>query len=214
MAILSHTDNLKANASVRMSASEKGLLKKQIRQLEAEAATLKGKKIDAVAETAAAKGAPKSAADRLDLDVQKKALARRFDEPLADLQARLDELNAKLSRANNVGKAKEELKRFSSLSREDQIKELGLDAPMRKVEMTRAVRDAVAAIRAERKKTPTEIHAEQVAEEAIKQRQMTLLVLNVLKVQRLQASSLTYLKHGRAYGRLGTRSISVRCAAY
>lgn len=170
MAILSHTDNLKANASVRMSASEKGLLKKQIRQLEAEAATLKGKKIDAVAEAAAAKGAPKSAADRLDLDVQKKALARRFDEPLADLQARLDELNAKLSRVNNVGKAKEELKRFSSLSREDQIKELGLDAPVRKVEMTRAVRDAVAAIRAERKKTPTEIHAEQVAEEAIKQK--------------------------------------------
>lgn len=168
MAILSHTDNLKANASVRMSASEKGLLKKQIRQLEAEAATLKGKKIDAVAEAAAAKGAPKSAADRLDLDVQKKALARRFDEPLADLQARLDELNAKLSRVNNAGKAKEELKRFSSLPREDQIKELGLDAPVRKVEMTRAVRDAVDAIRAERKKTPTEVHAEQVAEDAIK----------------------------------------------
>lgn len=171
MAILKHTDDLKANSSVRMSASEKGKLKEQIRQLEAEAETVRGKKVDAVAEAAAAKGAPKSAADRLDLDVQKKALARRFDEPLADIKNRLDELNAKLARVENVGKAKEELKRFSSLSREAQMKELGLDVPARKIEMTSAVREAVAAIRAEKKKTPTQVHAEQVAAEEAKVKQ-------------------------------------------
>ena len=168
MAILRHTDNLKANSSVRMSASEKGKLKTQIRQLESEAETMRGKKVDAVAEAAAAKGAPKSAADRLDLDVQKKALAHRFDEPLADIQSRLDELNSKLSRVENVGKAKEELKRFSALTREEKMKELGLDVPARKVEMTSAVREAVAAIRAEKKKTPTQVHAEQVAAEEAK----------------------------------------------
>lgn len=172
VAILSHLDDLKANSNVRMSASEKGKLKKQIRQLEAEAATMKGKKVDAVAEAAAAKGAPKSAADRLDLDVKKKALARRFDEPLADIQTRLDELNAKLARVESVGKSKEELKRFSNLTREQQIKELGLDAQARRVEMTSAVREAIAAIRAEKKKTPTQVHAEAKAqaEEEVRQK--------------------------------------------
>lgn len=171
MAIFTHTENLKANANVRMSAKEKGQLKKQIRQLEEEAASLQGKKVDAVAEAAAAKGAPKSAADRLDLDVQKKALARRYDEPLADITSRLEELQAKLTRAENVGKAKEELKRFAELDRDAQIKELGLDVAARKVDMTSAVREAVAAIKAERKKTPTESHAEAIAAEEAKAKQ-------------------------------------------
>lgn len=160
MAIFSHTENLKANANVRLSGKEKGRLKEQIRQLEADAVGVQGRKVDAVAEAASRRGAPHNAGERLDLDVERKALARTYDEPLADINAKLDDLRAQLERADNATKAKDELKRFSNLDRDAQVKELGLDAPARKVEMKSAVKEALAAIRVETRKTPTQMHDE------------------------------------------------------
>lgn len=154
--IAKHIEGLTKDANYRTSASEKGSLKKQLRELEAEAASMKGKKVDAQAEAAAQRGAVRSKTEELDWTVERKALARRYDEPLADIVASIDEVKAKLARADNVGKAKSELKRFSNLPRETQLRELGLE-PVAEVKMGRAVKDAIAAIRAEQaaRKTPT-----------------------------------------------------------
>jgi hypothetical protein len=169
MAIFNHTESLTKDARVRMSSKDKGLLKKQIRELEDDMASMAGRKTDEVAQAAADVGAPKTKGERLDLDVAKKSLARKYDEPIKDLSARVDELKAKLSRGDGVDAAKAELKRFSNLTREQMVKELGLDIAPRKVDMTSAVKEAVASIKAERKVTPTMKHAEdKAAEEASK----------------------------------------------
>lgn len=163
MAIYQHTEGLRKQANVRMTAKEKGQLKASIRQAEDELRVMQESRTAAKAEHAAKKGAARSKAEALDTKVELQAIARRFDAPIADATKRLDELNAKLAQVENVAMSKAELKRFSSLSREEQIKELDLEAPSRKVDMHSAVREAVAAIRAERTKTPTELHAETVA---------------------------------------------------
>lgn len=163
MAIYQHTEGLRKQANVRMTAKEKGQLKASIRQAEGELRVMQESRTAAKAEHAAKKGAARSKAEALDTKVELQAIARRFDAPIADATKRLDELNAKLAQVENVAMSKVELKRFSSLSREEQIKELDLEAPSRKVDMHSAVREAVAAIRAERTKTPTELHAEAVA---------------------------------------------------
>lgn len=152
-----HQESLEADANYRFSAKDKGNLKQQIRQLEAEAEGMRGRKVDAQAEAAAQRGAVKTKSEDLDWTVQKKALARRYDEPIASIVARIDEAKAALAKMDNVGKAKSELKRFANLSREDKIKELGLDIKSEPVPMSRAVKEAVAAIKAERaaKQTPT-----------------------------------------------------------
>ncbi|MGL6086418.1 MAG: hypothetical protein ACRC29_10945 [Enterobacterales bacterium] len=166
--IFNHTEKLRADSKVRMSAGEKGGLKKEIRQLEEEIASMGGRKTDELAQAAADVGAPKTKGERLDLDVAKAALARKYDEPIKDLTARVDELKAKLARGEGVDAAKAELKRFANLDRQTMIKELGLDVAPRKVEMTSAVKEAVAAIKAERKPTPTMQRAEEVAAEKAK----------------------------------------------
>lgn len=163
MAIYQHTEGLRKQANVRMTAKEKGQLKASIRQAEDELRVMQESRTAAKAEHAAKKGAARSKAEALDTKVELQAIARRFDAPIADATKRLDELNAKLAQVENVAMSKAELKRFSNLSREEQIKELGLEVPSRKVDMHSAVREAVAAIRAERTKTPTELHAEAVA---------------------------------------------------
>lgn len=171
--IAKHTEALTADANYRFSSKDKGNLKKQIRELEAEAASMRSKKVDAQAEAAAKAGAPKSKTEALDWEVQKKALARRYDEPHAELVARIEEAKATLAKMDNVTKAKDELKRFSNLSREEKLKELGLDIKPEPVPMKRAVQDALAAIKAERasKQTPTMKfdEAQKVAEQASKQ---------------------------------------------
>ncbi|MGL5456736.1 MAG: hypothetical protein ACRDB3_17845 [Citrobacter telavivensis] len=171
MHIFNHTESLQKDAKVRMSAKEKGGLKKEIRDLEEEIALLGGRKTDEVAQAAADVGVPKSKGERLDLDVAKATLARKYDEPIKDLTARVDELKGKLARGEGVDAAKAELKRFSGLTREQMVKELGLDVAPRKVEMTSAVKEAVAAIKAERKPTPTMKHAEAKAAEEAKAKQ-------------------------------------------
>ena len=158
MGIFQHTEKLKGDANIRMSAKEKGRLKADIRQAESELAALQETRTAARAEHAAKKGAARNKAEALDTKVELQALARRFDGPIADATRRLDELQAKLKAVENVPAAKVELKRFSSLTREQQIKELGLEVPSRKVDMHSAVKEAVAAIKAEQaaKKTPTQ----------------------------------------------------------
>ncbi|UNI76991.1 peptidoglycan lytic exotransglycosylase [Klebsiella phage KpnP_VR702] len=163
MAIYQHTEGLRKQANVRMTAKEKGQLKASIRQAEDELRVMQESRTAAKAEHAAKKGAARSKAEALDTKVELQAISRRFDAPIADATKRLDELNAKLAQVENVAMSKAELKRFSRLSREEQIKELDLEVPSRKVDMHSAVREAVAAIRAERTKTPTELHAEAVA---------------------------------------------------
>lgn len=168
MSVVRHIDNLKSNTNVRMSGKEKASLRSEIRNLEQEVATMQGRKVDELAEASAKVGAPRNKGERLDLDVQKRILARKYDEPIADMTARLEELKVKLARAENVNKAKDELKRFTSLTKEQQLKELGLDKPPRRVDMTSAVQQALKEIRAKRAKTPTEQHAEMKAKEEAK----------------------------------------------
>lgn len=164
MSVFLHTERLQADAKVRMSAKEKGGLKKEMRQIEAEIADMGGRKVDEMAAAAAAVGVPKGKGERLDLDVKRAALARRYDEPIADLTTRLEALKAKLARVEGADAARAEVKRFSSLTPEQKIAELGLDIAPRKVDITSAVKEAVAAVKAERKTTPTAAHAEAKAE--------------------------------------------------
>lgn len=169
MHTFNHMESLREAARVRMSAKDKGNLKGEIHDLEAEIASMGGKKTDELADAAATVGAPKSKADRLDLDVARSVLARKYDEPIKDLTARLDELKVKLAQVDNVDAAKAELKRFSNLERDVMIKELGLDIAPRKVDQTSAVKEAIAAIKAERKPTPTmRVDEAAAAEEAAK----------------------------------------------
>lgn len=162
-AIADHLDDLRSQGNVRMSGKEKGKLKESIRQTEAELESYKASQVEARAQHAATKGAARSATEALDTSVELKAISRRFDGPIQDAQARLDDLRGRLTAADNAGKMKDEHKRFSQLPRDMQIKELGLDQPARKVEVRSAVKEALAAIRAERVKTPTEVHAEKIA---------------------------------------------------
>lgn len=163
MAILKHTEGLHKDANVRMSAKEKGNLKSQIRQLEEDIKSYEQGRIEARAEHAAKTGAPRTKEEALNLKVELGAIARRFDAPISDAQAKLAELSRKLESVENVGTARANLKRFTSLSREEQIKELGLNVPARKIDMTSAVKEAVSAIREGKHKTPTMKHAEEVA---------------------------------------------------
>lgn len=162
-AIADHLDDLRSQGNIRMSGKEKGRLKEAIRQTEAELEGYKSSQVEARAQHAATKGAARSATEALDTSVELKAISRRFEGPIQDAQARLDDLRGQLNAADNAGKMKEEHKRFSQLPRDMQIKELGLDQPARRVEVRSAVKEALAAIRAERVKTPTEVHAETMA---------------------------------------------------
>lgn len=162
-AIADHLDDLRSKANTRMSGKEKGRIKEVIRQTEAELEGYKASQVEARAQHAATKGAARTAGEALDTSVELKAISRRFDGPIQDAQARLDDLRSQLSAADNAGKMKDEHKRFSQLPRDMQIKELGLDQPARKVEVRSAVKEALAAIRKERVKTPTEVHAETMA---------------------------------------------------
>lgn len=162
-AIADHLDDLRSQANVRMSGKEKGRLKESIRQTEAELESYKASQVAARAQHAATKGAARNASEALDTSVELKSISRRFDAPIADAQARLDDLRGQLNRADNAGKMKDEHKRFSQLPKDMQVKELGLDQPARRVEVRSAVKEALAAMRAERVKTPTEVHTEAMA---------------------------------------------------
>lgn len=169
--IFNHMERLRGDAKVRMSSKEKGLLKKEVRKLEDEIASLGGRKTDDMAAAAAEVGVPKGKGERLDLDVARAAIARSYDEPIKDLTARVDDLKGKLARGEGVDAAKAELKRFANLEREAMVKELGLDVAPRQVDPTSAVRDALAALKAERKPTPTMKHDEAKAAEEAKAKQ-------------------------------------------
>ena len=166
-AIADHIDDLRSKANIRMSGKEKGRIKEVIRQTEAELEGYKTSQVEARAQHAATKGAARTAGEALDTSVEIKAISRRFDGPIQDAQARLDELRSQLSAADNAGKMKDEHKRFTQLPRDMQIKELGLDQPARKIEVRSAVKEALAAIRKERVKTPTEVHAETMAAQEV-----------------------------------------------
>lgn len=163
VAIADHLDDLRNQGNVRMSAKEKGKLKESIRQAESELEGYRASQVEARAQHAATKGAARNAGEALDTSVELKALSRRFDGPIADAQARLDDLRGRLNSVDNAGKMKDEHKRFSQLPQDLQAKELGLDTPARKVEINSAVRDALEAMRKERVKTPTEVHNEKLA---------------------------------------------------
>lgn len=166
MAIFNHTGALRADANVRMGGKEKGLLKREIRDLESEITSMGGRKVDDLADAAAQVGVPKGKGERLDLDVARAAIARSYDEPIKDLTARVETLKSKLARGEGVDAAKAELKRFANLDREYMIKELGLNVTPRRVDQTSAVKEALKAINAERKPTPTMVVDEAKAAEA------------------------------------------------
>lgn len=163
MDIAIHMEGLRREANVRMSAKDKGNVKVKVRDTEARIRQLEAEHVSAKAELAAQTGVVRGT-EAFDFDVAKRLITRRYEEPLADLNRQLEELKGQVSRVEGVGAAKAEYKRFSSLSREEQMAELGLGAPARQVEVRSAVRDALKAIRQERRETPTEAFARQEAE--------------------------------------------------
>lgn len=167
MDIATHTERLRQDAGIRMSSNEKGQLKNRIRDTEAKIKQLSGEHVAARAELAASTGVVRGA-EAFDYEVAKRTLSRKYEEPLADMQSQLDDLRGQLGKVDNVNAAKAEYKRFASLSREEQIKELGLHVDERKIEIRSAVRDALKAIKQEKRETPTEAFARQEAEAAAK----------------------------------------------
>lgn len=163
MDILAHQEGLRRDANLRVTSNAKGQLKSKIRDTEARIKQLEAEHVSAKAELAANTGVVRGT-EAFDYDVAKRVLTRRYAEPIADLQSQLTDLQTQMSRIEGVGNAKAELKRFSSLTREQQIKELGLDVPERQVEIRSAVKDALKAIRQEKRERPTEAFARQEAE--------------------------------------------------
>lgn len=163
MDILAHQEGLRRDANVRMSSNEKGQLKNRIRDTEARIREYEEAHVAAKADLAAKTGVVRGS-EAFDYDVAKRVLTRQYEEPLNDLRNQLSDLQTQMSKVEGVGAAKAELKRFSSLSREEKLKELGLDAAPRQVEVRSAVRDALKAIRQEKKETPTEVFNRQEAE--------------------------------------------------
>lgn len=179
VSVMAHLDTLKANANVRMSGKDKGKLRSELANLETQREHLRQSKIDDVALRSSEVGVPKGKGEKVDLEVGKRVLARKYDEPINDITIKIDELKAKLDKVENVNKSKEELKRFSNLSREEQIKELGLDVKPRRIDTTSAVQAALKEIRDSKPKTPTELYEETKINDIVKQRDDTLSAARV-----------------------------------
>lgn len=183
VSIMHHIDTLKGEANVRMSGKEKGNLKSEIANLETQRERLKQSKVDEVSSSVSERGTPKSKDERLNMDVDKRVLARKYDEPISDITLKIDELKTKLARVENVNKSKDELKRFSNLSREEQLKELGLDVKPRRVDTTSAVQAALKEIKANKTKTPTQLYEEakinDIVKDTVKQKDDTLSAARV-----------------------------------
>ena len=156
MQILDHISGLQQQGRVRTTASEKGGLKKNLRAVEEKIAEYRQRKIDDTAVLGARTGVPKTKAEKLDFEVARNTLARQYDEPIKDLQRQADELKGKLNASEGAGGARAEAKRFSSLTREQQLKELGLDVRTPPVDMASSVRTALREIKESRKATPTQ----------------------------------------------------------
>lgn len=161
--IAAHQEGLRRDANLRTSSNEKGQLRNQIRDTEAKLKQYQEEHISAKADLASQTGVVRGR-EAFDYDVAKRVLTRQYEEPIRDLTSKLEDLKGQMSKIEGQGNAKAELKRFSGLSREEKLKELGLDTPERKVEIRSAVKDALRAIRQEKKETPTEAFARQEAE--------------------------------------------------
>lgn len=160
MFIQDHISELRRRGNVRVGASEKGKLKNQIRELETRIEGYRASHTAERAELAARTGVVRGA-EQLDYQVAKATMARRWEEPIKDAQTRLDELNTRLQSIDDAGVSKAETKRFTSLTREQQMTELGLLETRQVTQNKSAVRDALRALREERRaaepESPTEI---------------------------------------------------------
>lgn len=151
LGIADHVDTLQKAANIRPSRADKASLKQQIRETEERQAELKQNLIDYKAAYSASKGAPRTADDILNNRVARSVIHRSYQEDIDNLGRQLEQMRQKQASYEGVDNAKKELKRFTSLSKEQQARELGLDQP-RKVEdfnvrehVTSAVREAKAA---------------------------------------------------------------------
>lgn len=161
--ITAHQEGLRRDSNIRTTSSEKGQLRSQIREAESRLKQYQEEHIAAKADLAAQTGVVRGK-EAFDYDVAKRVLTRKYEEPIRDLTSQIEDLKGQMGKIEGQGAAKAELKRFSNLSREEKLKELGLDIPERQVEIRSAVKDALKAIRQEKKETPTEAFARQEAE--------------------------------------------------
>lgn len=126
MGIADHVDTLQKAANIRATRSEKATLKQQIRDTEDQLAFQRQSQIDARAEDAAYRGAPRSDAEVLNAKVAKQRITRSYQESIDMLSRQLDDMRIKQASYDNVNNAKAELKRFTNLDQKSQAAELGL----------------------------------------------------------------------------------------
>lgn len=158
LGIANHVDRLSKDANLRTTRAEKADLKANIRDTEEQIAFLNKTMVDERAANAAARGAPRNAGEALSASLSSKAITRGYQDSITALTKKLDDLKAKQARSDNVNASKAELKRFTSLDRESQIKELGLRE--RRIEDANVRESAVKAVRELRENTPTRITEE------------------------------------------------------
>lgn len=152
MGIADHVDNLQKAANLRPTRAEKATLKQQIRDTEEQLNFQKQAQIDARAEDAASRGAPRSSADALNAEVAKRRISRSYQESIDLLSRQLDDMRAKQASYENVNNAKSELKRFTSLDQNAQAAELGLhNRKVEEFDVQQHVAKALEDMRAERK---------------------------------------------------------------
>ncbi|AUV57237.1 internal virion protein [Erwinia phage vB_EamP-S2] len=152
MGIADHVDNLQKAANIRPTRAEKANIKQQIRDTEDQLNFQKQAQIDARAQEAAARGAPASKADALNMQVAKRVISRSYQEDIDNLGKQLNDLRAKQASYDGVGNAKAELKRFTSMDQNAQAAELGLhNRKVEEFDVQQHVAKALEDMRAERK---------------------------------------------------------------
>ena len=140
--IADHIDDLRSAANLRPTRIDHANVKSAIADEEANLANLRQQQIDARAEAAAQRGAPHNSDEALNLKVSQGVAGRQFDDAIAASQRRLDELHGTKKKQDGVGAAKEELKRFTSLTREQQAKEIGAGRGVEESDMGDALKRA------------------------------------------------------------------------
>lgn len=140
--IADHIDDLRASAGMRPTRTDHANVKTAIADEEANLARLKQEQIDARANAAAQRGAPKNDAEALELKISKSVAAKQFDDAIKASEKRLADLHGKKSKQDGVGAAKEELRRFTSLTREQQAKEIGAGRGVEESDMGDALKRA------------------------------------------------------------------------
>lgn len=143
--IPSHVEALRQKARVTATGKQKGMMKKEIRKLNSNIASLKIKKQEAIAGMAAKRGAPKNADEAKAIADAKTTINDEFNPQIEALETQLDITSTRLSSVEGVTEAKRNLRDFLAMSPEQQRAHLS-PVPKQTVDNSAARKAAVSEV--------------------------------------------------------------------